>query len=308
MRISVVVATYNGALYLRKQLDSIMNQTIVPNEVIVSDDNSSDDTNKILNEYEKRYPEYITVLNNDINIGYIKNFWLAISKATGDFIFLSDQDDIWYPTKVETMVEIMKKNNNILALSASYELIDKNDMVYKDCRNVHFKNNKSIKKISWEQFLIHPKYPGMSMVIRNELLKYIPFERMRENNYYPPHDWMLNQSAAANNGLYFVDKVLTQYRQHDNNVVGSSAKSNSSNSRKWRSDLIENMNNWHKGLSHVVLNSQKIFIDKLIYVGTKREQYIKRRQLVRLVVFELFNLKYTTFRSILGDVYYCIKK
>jgi glycosyltransferase involved in cell wall biosynthesis len=92
--ISLAMPTYNGERFLREQLDSIYNQTIVPDEVIVVDDCSTDGTISILEEYKKKYGLKYWV--NEKNLGYNKNFEKAISLCTGDYIALSDQDDVWF--------------------------------------------------------------------------------------------------------------------------------------------------------------------------------------------------------------------
>ena len=99
--ISLVIPTYNGEKYLREQLDSIYRQTLVPDEVIAVDDRSKDGTVDILKEYADRYG--LKYFVNEQNLGYNKNFAKGISLASGDYICLCDQDDVWMPEKVETL-------------------------------------------------------------------------------------------------------------------------------------------------------------------------------------------------------------
>lgn len=110
--ISLAMPTYNGGKYLRSQLDSIYAQTMVPDEVIVVDDASTDDTVSILQEYKEKYGLIYFV--NDSNLGYNKNFEKAISLCSGDYIVLCDQDDVWLPEKIE-------KCYNLLSTFASEE-------------------------------------------------------------------------------------------------------------------------------------------------------------------------------------------
>ena len=105
MKISVALCTYNGEKFLKKQIDSILSQTIKVDEIVVCDDRSQDGTHDILNGYQSQYPDVFRVFINDENLRSVKNFEKAISKCTGDLIFLSDQDDIWIPEKVEIFID-----------------------------------------------------------------------------------------------------------------------------------------------------------------------------------------------------------
>ncbi len=112
--VSIAMTTYNGEKYLSAQLDSILNQTYKNLEIIICDDCSTDDTRQILTNYSKK-DSRIKLFFNDKNLGYSKNFQKAISLCTGNFISLSDQDDIWIPEKISLGI------NNI----QNYDLIKK---------------------------------------------------------------------------------------------------------------------------------------------------------------------------------------
>ena len=104
-KISVVLTTYNGKQHIVELLDSIANQTVLPDEVIIADDQSTDNTVNIVKEYiEIHKLENWFVYVNPINLGWQKNFKEAISRATGDYIFLADQDDIWMSKKIEEYI------------------------------------------------------------------------------------------------------------------------------------------------------------------------------------------------------------
>ena len=100
--VSVVIATYNGEKYIVKQLESIRNQTRKPDEVIIVDDRSNDNTFKIVKEYIQQYAlRNWRIYLNDCNLGYKGNFQKGIELATGKYIFLCDQDDEWERNKIE---------------------------------------------------------------------------------------------------------------------------------------------------------------------------------------------------------------
>ena len=104
--ISIAMATYNGEKYLREQIDSILNQTIQDFELIVCDDCSTDTTWNILQDYQSQ-DRRIKCYRNEENLGFKKNFEKAIGLCTGEYIALSDQDDIWLPEHLEKLVNII---------------------------------------------------------------------------------------------------------------------------------------------------------------------------------------------------------
>ena len=118
--ISVVLATYNGARFLRTQIESILAQSLPPKEIIVVDDASTDDTVTILKSYALSDQRF-TIICNDENLGYIRNFEKGMMKAGCNLVALSDQDDIWLPHKLATLYSHL--NNQLLVYSNS-ELID----------------------------------------------------------------------------------------------------------------------------------------------------------------------------------------
>ncbi len=116
IKTSIAMTTYNGEKYLQEQLDSFLNQTILPDELIVVDDCSSDKTIEILNKYKNYAPFPVKIIQNKVNVGskhnfaYSKNFDTAIRNCSYDIVFLSDQDDVWFNNKIEEHLKIYEKN------------------------------------------------------------------------------------------------------------------------------------------------------------------------------------------------------
>src|SRR5689334_3167479 len=112
MRISVCLATYNGADFVVEQLESILCQLGPDDEVVVSDDSSTDGTvERIVGLGDRR----VTVHRNETNLGYSKNFENALRLSTGDVVFVADQDDVWLPDKVATMVQALETHDLVVS-------------------------------------------------------------------------------------------------------------------------------------------------------------------------------------------------
>ena len=127
MKISVAMASYNGEQYIRKQIESIIHQTMPVDEIIITDDCSTDHTYDILLDIQAKAQDIsLNIIRNKENLGYKDNFKKAISLCTGDYIFLCDQDDYWNNNKVETLINIIK-TNKISVLSSSFTFMDAND-------------------------------------------------------------------------------------------------------------------------------------------------------------------------------------
>ena len=305
MKKTVVMCTYNGELYLGKQLDSILNQTSKVDEILISDDVSSDNTRSILNDYEKRYPQ-IKVFYNDSNKGFIKNFFDTLYKANGDLIFLCDQDDLWLKDRVETIEKVFLKNNNIQCLNTAYKLIDEND---NEINNIFAEKKlclSSLKKIKFKNFIRSPRYPGMSMTIRKSLLNdmtLIDYDKISS------HDWFINQYAAYKNSNYYLNRVLSLYRQHTNNTVGVVNNLDSNYLINQRMTRINSFEKAHKSLKIIYANNKIIcsYADQILRLDNCRKQFIKGNNLFKLVFLFLKNVRRISFRCFLGD-FLCITK
>ena len=126
MKTSVALCTYNGDKYLSEQLDSILNQSIQVDEIVICDDKSTDGTHDIINQYYSKYPNIVKFYLNETNLRSVKNFEKAISLCTGDIIFLSDQDDSWLPEKVAEMTSYFDLNPTISVLATNANCMDEN--------------------------------------------------------------------------------------------------------------------------------------------------------------------------------------
>ena len=222
--ISVAMATYNGEKFIGKQLETILNQTIKVDEIIIVDDCSQDNTVELIRDIMDRNPDTIKLISNTTNIGYKRNFKKALELCSGDYIFLSDQDDEWELYKVEEMLHILK-NNDISVLSSSFKLIDDKSEHIPSKNKFGFSNQNFYKRILKKGCLVqvplhdlffHNMSQGCSLLITREIRDF--FIRYFVDDL--PHDWQLNVLGALNNKTYFYYKELFRYRIHSENTIG----------------------------------------------------------------------------------------
>lgn len=225
-KISVAMATFNGEQYIEKQLNTILHQTVKPDEVIIYDDKSTDRTVKIIKEFIDRHNLFTWYLFvNSSNEGFRRNFYNAIKKTTGDVIFLADQDDEWCDNKFSQMLGVLKQNANICALSCAVKLIDGDSLEldykcqprYYNCDFLYLEHEPSETEMFGLEYIAkHNISPGCTTAITRPLADLF----LSKYNFELPHDWFLNLLAAANNGCAFINKPLIKYRRHSNNTIG----------------------------------------------------------------------------------------
>lgn len=183
-RVSVVMCTYNGRLFLREQMDSILAQDLKPYEIIVQDDLSTDDTWDLLETYQRDYPGLVKIHRNAERLGFNRNFHTAMLRATGDYIAISDQDDIWFPQKLRRQVEAIGTAD--CCVSEYYT-----DPTYE--RPLH---HRVTPKLTFEHILFYDPTPGHVMLLRTSFVKNIP-----EWNYRIYYDWWLAVHALMGRGI-----------------------------------------------------------------------------------------------------------
>lgn len=201
--------TYNGEKYIEAQLDSIYNQTMIPEEVIVVDDRSTDGTVAILERYKQKYGLKYYV--NERNLGYNLNFEKAISLCSGDFIALCDQDDVWLPTKIErSYKKIVEFPPEIPALVSSFNS--------KDIRILEIGQGKIMKNRDWKyNFSIYTSQ-GCTLMF-NKKLKEIALP-IPSNIMY---DAYLGFTASLIGNRFYIGEQMMYYRIHEGNAYAQKA-------------------------------------------------------------------------------------
>ncbi len=209
--VSVAVATYNGEKYIKEQLSSILDDLRAGDEIVISDDCSSDATRSIIDEFaEKDHGVIIKVLDGPC-MGVKKNFENAIKNCSNDYIFLADQDDVWAADKVEHVMYAFTKNENagVVMHDACVTTEDINDVVipsffsYRGSRSGYFKN--------W----LKNSYIGCCMAFKRELVpKILPIPDDIEM-----HDqWIGILAEVLGYDVVLLPEVLLNYRRHGDNT------------------------------------------------------------------------------------------
>ena len=222
MSSSVAMCTYNGEKFLKQQLDSILNQTLAVDEIIICDDRSTDATISILNSYKEKYPDVLKIFINNENIGSVKNFEKAISLCKNEIIFLSDQDDIWVTNKVEVITSTFKNNQEILVIATNgYGIDDLDQMVdvFTVWDVIKFVKANGYRFDYFNILNLKDNFcTGATMAFKTEITSELfPFPVVRGLH----HDKWIALIAASKNRLFFLDEKLIYYREHSNQQVGN---------------------------------------------------------------------------------------
>lgn len=209
MTVSVVLAVYNGEKILGRQLDSIREQTVSPDEVLICDDCSTDQTVGSVAEYINYYHlQGWKIYRNEENYGWKHNFIDGIKRASGDIIFLCDQDDYWYPEKIEEMKKAMGEKKEIFLLACDYDVLyEEGSIKAKVYRKSKEERNGTIGRYTFRsRFFMNPN-PGCTYALRKE------FAQEAADRWFSsaPHDEFLWLLAAIQDGAFFYNKVLMDF-------------------------------------------------------------------------------------------------
>lgn len=259
MKISVAMASYNGERFIEEQLKSIMAQTRKVDELIISDDGSNDRTVAISRDFIKKNNLNWKVLINTGPHGVKNNFFNVLSHVHGDIVILCDQDDIWMKEKVECIEKLFLQFPQIQGLNTSFKYIDEFGKEILTKKKIAMANNNlipekllkgEISKIPFEFVISKNISPGMTMAVSKKTVDlYLNYSKKA---YL--HDHELNCIAALLGGLYFYNKILSEYRIHTNQAVSISNIRRAS----IRSKCVEKIHN-----VKTFILVQKIFINEM---------------------------------------------
>lgn len=212
-RVSVALATYNGANYLPQLLDSLDQQTLRPTEIIVCDDGSTDQTLAVLEDYGRRLP--ITILTNGQPLGVVRNFQKAVAHCQGDYIAFCDQDDVWLPQKLACSAQLLNDIDGPQPAMVFTDLrvVDENlDLI----ANSYWQHRKLAPAKETFASLIYGNFvTGCTMLINRPMA----IEVARMPNTVLMHDFWISCVAYGIGQCRFVSEPTILYRQHTTNVT-----------------------------------------------------------------------------------------
>ena len=279
--ISVAMCTFNGGLYLQEQLRSIASQIRQPDELIVCDDGSSDNTIKIIEEYATQVSFTVRLFKNEVNLCPTKNFEKAISLCSGNIILLSDQDDVWYSDKLSVIAETFRNNPMSGAVFSNAEVVDSHlkslgydlwqSINFTRCQQHCFARGKAVAIL-----LKHNVVTGATLAFRQQYKKVVlPIP----NNWI--HDEWIALIIAAVSDLTYIKKPLVKYRQHQKNQIGAVRKNLNKqfiSARNKRSDYYLSAYNRIYDMRNRLLQECSISIKKkiLLKIDAKLKHLAKR--------------------------------
>lgn len=221
-KVAVLLATYNGQLYLRELLDSLKTQTYKDFVCYIHDDGSTDETVTIVREYCRKNPDIFKLVQGSSTGGAKKNFMYLLRTVgiTHPYIMFCDQDDVWLPNKIQESVIEMKKieiNNNMPCL-VYCDMKVVNDKLFTISNSFHEYNQLIINHLTLDRAIMKSYAAGCSMLINNSLAK---AAAVKDDNNIIMHDWWTLIIACAIGSVRRISTPLLLYRQHQNNTLGA---------------------------------------------------------------------------------------
>lgn len=270
MKTSVVISTYNGEKYIIEQLESIYNQIRQPDEVLIKDDCSTDTTVELVKAYiqDHNLQNQWKLIVNEKNLGWRRNFIELIKFASGDLIFLCDQDDIWMAEKIRKMEKVFEENPQIKLLASEVSPFFDNSKPHKIYQPKL--GNKYVAKIEFDQHILDIRRPGCSYGIKKELTFYIDDIWFDEWS----HDAFLWTMAICQDGLYSLNEELIQYRRHNMN--------NSPSNEKNKGAKVQDIKYKIKIVNRLLDNKEMLSLEKTKIEELLDIQYFLQKRLVAM--------------------------
>jgi len=252
--VDILMATYETeSMYLIKQIDSILNQSYKNIRLIISDDNSKNESvRKILEEYRKK-DNRVIIYFQEKNIGYIKNFEFLLMKSESDYICFSDHDDIWYEEKVKKSLEKLKQENVDLVYVNAKQIDEEDNILYESYfkyKNMPLVNGKS--KLSISRCIGIGCSQMFTKSVKDNMLPY--------KSLVIAQDWLAAFIANEGKGISYIKEPLFGYRLHGTNVFGG--RNLSQNLYRWKKENGTSYKSYLKYRNEKVID--KAYLDGII--------------------------------------------
>lgn len=310
VKTAVLMATYNGQNFIEEQLDSIRNQTLSPDYVLMRDDGSSDKTIEVVNNYINRYNlSGWLIQRNEKNLGWRLNFrqlLIDCQPLDADFVFFSDQDDIWYLDKNERQVEIMENHPEIDLLSADIDI----KLMSEDAtepQNYNFNDEKELSKYPLN-FSYHNYRQGWTFCIRKELINLImPY--YKEGLILSHDNLMTGISCLIGKGFNY-NRPVGVHKRHGGNASGNLLNMRSTNQRHISElKLVMSYYTIAKAVLTELNHTNKNKIEDYFEFNVERLKNAKQRRLFATIKqVLLFGPYYDSFSNRIRDLIFIFKK
>lgn len=307
-RVSVAMATFNGNKYIEEQLMSILEQTRQPDEVIIRDDGSCDDTAEIIRIFIEKngLQNKWKLIINEKNLGWQRNFYETVKQTTGDVIFFSDQDDIWLPDKIETLTKYMEEKS-AGCVYGSIILIDEEGNELKEKRNIHG-IDKNPGRIPFDYRFNTAIVMGCRMCISREIANIY----IRLKHPMPDHDCQCARLALFYSSMWRIETPVMRYRIHTGNNSGiERGLQEGSTTLEFRKRIVDDNKDWLKTLLMFERNlSQESNYERdrmlceLINMQEDRYLYLSGKQGITWLRLWRYRRNYSGIPMIVGDFAY----
>ncbi|MGN0194669.1 MAG: glycosyltransferase family 2 protein [Pseudoramibacter sp.] len=316
IKTSVAMCTYNGSRFLEEQLNSIVGQSYPPDEIVICDDGSSDNTLSIAENCLRDWPGTVHLEQNQKNLGFVKNFEKAIGLCHGDIIFLSDQDDVWHRDKIKIMMQTFEKHPEAAMVFHDAELVNQDlKLLYPSFWNNTLEfDYLSFLHHNYERLYARNVVQGSACAFKKQVYeKAVPF-------YGDFHDEWLARVALTIGDLVPVPKILMQYRQAFNEVGGipSSASEQTkevmkNTKQRYLNDIKKYQNNLMVINTlikryHIEQNGYPLDLIGYSHFLEKRIEALKQRKISQIFALKqyrkyLCKYKKSYLKSYLKDIY-----
>lgn len=265
--VSIILPVYNGSVFIKEVIDSILSQTYKNFELLILDDCSTDDSFEIINQY---YDQRIKIFRNKKNIGYVKGLNFLFKESKGEYVFRNDQDDLLVETRIEKQVKLLNDNPEVGICGTQIQTIGYTN------RKIFFPvDDLDIKTLQiFSSGFHHPTVAFRKSLFKNSN------ESIYEESFMPAEDYRLWTKMARQTQFLNTKDALLYYRTHENNFSSKKKEIQRQNNLKIRADYLKD----YFGIS-IKMNTNLV-INKLIY-----NEYVDENDLRQLRIFFRYTLK-----------------
>ena len=309
-KIDILLSTYNGENFLIEQLDSIINQTYENWRLFIRDDGSSDNTIDIIENYKMRFPEKITLIKSDENVGSAKSFLTLMKSADSPYVMFCDQDDIWLNRKIELslnrMLSVETDFDGPVLVHTDLKVVDRNLNILQESFINSMNLNPNKKNVN--NLLVQNNVTGCTIIINRKLYSMINDSNIL-NNKVIMHDWFITILCSITGRIDFINQSLILYRQHSNNVIGAKNINLIYYSKTFLSKIKNKedfgLNNYYinqaNSVNGILLKNNKS--NEVLNVFLNLKKYNKIKRIYYILKYKLFKQSYlATFLFIISMI------